>query len=309
MTRALVLFSGGLDSRLTIKLLQDQNIELEAVFFKLPFGGGCCNNFECVLNYSQTQGVKLRIIDCTKPLYLNEYLEIIKNPKHGTGTSINPCKDCKIFMFKIAKEIMEKEKFDFIATGEVIAQRPFSQFKKDLALTEKKSKLDGKILRPLSAKLLPETIPEKQGLVSREKLLNIEGRHRQKQIQLAKKYNIKFPLPTGGCLLCEKPYSLKLKDLLKNKKNIVHEDILLLSIGRHFKNNGKIIIGKNQAQNNILAQLNKTLNYNILISKQSPGPTILFENEQDKELAEQMHKIFSQKNQELRKQFDKYKII
>jgi tRNA-uridine 2-sulfurtransferase len=305
MTKAIVLFSGGLDSRLAIKLMQEQNIGLEAIFFKLPFGGGCCNNFECVLNYSQIQGVKLRVIDCTKSPYLEKYLEIIKNPKFGTGTSMNPCKDCKIFMFKIAKEFLGDS--DFIVTGEVLGQRPMSQLKRYLELTEKKSNLEGKILRPLSAKLLTPTIPEKEGIVIREKLLGIEGRHRQKQIELAKRYNIKFPLPTGGCLLCEKAYAPKLKDLFKNKSQIKNEDLQLLSLGRHFRNNGKIILGKNEQQNNKLIELNKNLNYNIIIPK-TPGPIVIYEDKKDKPLAEQMQKIFSTKNIELRKKFDKYKI-
>ena len=306
--KALILFSGGLYSRLAVKLMQDQDIEIETIFFKLPFGGGCCNNFECVLNYAQMQGVKLNVIDCTKSPYFEKYLDVITNPKFGTGTSINPCKDCKIFMFKISKEFMKKIKADFIVTGEVIGQRPMSQLKRYLALTEKESGLEGLILRPLSAKLLPETIPEKQGLVDRNKLLAIEGRHRKAQITLAKKYNIKYPLPTGGCLLCEKSYAPKLKDLLNKNNGIKHEDIQLLSLGRHFRKSGKIIIGKNESQNNQLIELNKILNHNILIKKDSPGPTIIFENIKDKDLANKMQEVFSTNNLESRKQFDKYKI-
>ena len=305
--KALVLFSGGLDSRLAIKLLQDQNIEIEAIFFKLPFGGGCCNNFECVLNYSQIQGVKLRVIDCTKSPYFEKYLEIIKTPRFGTGTSLNPCKDCKIFMFKIAKEIMEETNSDFIVTGEVVGQRPMSQLKRYLALTEKEANLEGKILRPLSAKLLPETIPEQQNKVNRDKLLAIEGRHRKKQMELAKEYNIKYPLPAGGCLLCEKSYAPKLKDLLNKNPNISNEEIQLLSIGRHFRKSGKIILEKNKNQNNQIIELNKILNYNIIIPT-TPGPVVIYENKKDKELAEQMQIIFSTNNLESRKQFDKYKV-
>ena len=306
MTKAIVLFSGGLDSRLAVKLMQEQNIEIETIFFKLPFGGGCCNNFECVLNYSQMQGVKLRVIDCTKSPYLEKYLEIIKNPRFGTGTSMNPCKDCKIFMFKIAKEFLEGE--DFLVTGEVLGQRPMSQLKRYLELTEKESNLHGRILRPLSAKLLPITIPEQQKIVDREKLLEIEGRHRKKQLELAKKLNIKFPLPTGGCLLCEKDYAPKLKDILKNKSDIKNEDIQLLSIGRHFRKNKKIILGKNESQNNQIIELNKILKYNIIIPTKIPGPVVIYEDKEDKPLAEQMQKVFSTKDIESKKQFDKYKI-
>jgi hypothetical protein len=209
-------------------------------------------------------------------------------------------------MFNVAKEFLEDS--DFLVTGEVLGQRPMSQLKRYLELTERKSNLQGKILRPLSAKLLTPTIPENQGIVNREKLLAIEGRYRQKQIQLAKQYNIKFPLPTGGCLLCEKAYAPKLKDIFKNKANIKNEDLQLLSIGRHFRNNGKIILGKNLAQNNQLVELNKTLNYNIIIPTTIPGPVIIYEDKKDKILAEQMQKIFSTKDSESKKQFDKYKI-
>jgi len=313
--KALILFSGGLDSRLIIKILQEQNLDLEAVYIKLPFGQGCCSNTECVFNYSQIQGIKLHIIDCTKPPFLNEYLEIVKHPKNGYGVCLNPCKDCKIFLFKRAKELAEKIKTDFFVTGEVIGQRPNSQYKNHLMLIEKQADLEGKVLRPLSAKLLPETIAEKKGLIDRNKLFAIEGRQRKKQLELASKYNIKYPSPAGGCLLCEKNYCKKLKELLnfKEKLNqeIKNEEIQLLKIGKHFrstKTNRKIILGKNKIQNKELERLNKTLNYNIIIPEKIPGPTALFENINDKELTEQLIKAHSSKNQKDKKQFEKLRI-
>jgi len=306
--KALVLFSGGLDSRLTIKILQQQNIEIDTIFFKLPFGGGCCNNFECVFNYSQVQGVKLNVIDCTKEPYLSRYLNIIKHPNHGRGSGINPCKDCKIFMFILAKELMKKINADFLATGEVLGQRPFSQLKKDLLLTEEKSGCKGIILRPLSAKLLPITIPEQKKLIDREKLLKIEGRQRRIQKELAKEYKIKYPESGGGCLLCEKDYMPKLKDLFNKNQNIKYEDILLLRIGRHFRKNGKIVIGKNQKQNSELELLNKALKYHIIIPDEIPGPTAIFENIKDKELTNQLISAYSSNNFDLRNKFEKYRI-
>jgi tRNA U34 2-thiouridine synthase MnmA/TrmU len=315
-TKALVLFSGGLDSRLVIKLLQEQSIDVEAVYIKLPFGSGCCNDFQCVFNYSQIQGVKLHVIDCTKPPLFNEYMEIIKNPKYGRGVSLNPCKDCKLFLLKKAKELGENIKADFLATGEVLGQRPNSQYKSHMILIEKQAGLDGKVLRPLSAKLLPETEAEKKGLVDRNKLLAIEGRQRKKQIELAKKYNIKYPAPAGGCLLCEKDYCKKLKEFLnfKEKLNIKNEEIQLLSLGKHFRSpltKNKIILGRNEEQNQQLEQINQTLKYNIIIPKTIPGPTAIFENIQDKELAEQLIKIHSSKNNskdKSKKQFEKLRI-
>jgi len=308
---ALVLFSGGLDSRLAVKLLQEQDIEVEAVFFKLPFGGGCCNNFQCVFNYSQIQGVKLHIIDCNKAPYFQEFLNLIQNPEHGYGTSMNPCRDCKIFLFKHAKKLGEKINADIIATGEVLSQRPMSQLKHQLLLTEKKAGLPNKILRPLSAKLLPETEYEKKGLVNRNKLLDIKGRNRKTQLELAEKYNIKFPMPGGGCLLCEKQYTPKLKDLFKYKliKNIKSEDIQLLSIGRHFRKKGKIILGKDHQENQFLETINKTLKYHILIPT-TPGPTVLFEKKQDSKTAQELVKAYSKNSDDkLKKKFEGLKII
>ena len=288
--KVLVLFSGGLDSRLAIKLLQDKNVELEALFFKLPFGGGCCNDFECVFNYSQIQGVKLHVIDLTKQPLLEEYLNIVLHPKYGYGSSLNPCKDCKIFMFKKAKELMEKIGFNLLATGEVLDQRPNSQKKKDFDIIEKETDMKDLIIRPLCE-------------------IGIHGRQRKKQIELAKRFNIKYPGSGGGCTLCEKGYSLKLKDLLKHKplNKITHEDILTLKGGRHFRNNGKIILGKNESQNNELILLNKVLKYNIIIPE-NPGPTILYEKSEDKSLAEELQKAYSSKDQKNTKLFEKYRI-
>jgi len=310
--KALILFSGGLDSRLAVKLLQEQNIEVEAVHFLLPFGGGCCNNFSCVFNYSQIQGVKLRVIDFNKSPYFEEYLEFIKNPKFGTGTAINPCKDCKIYMLKKAKQLADAIKADFIVTGEVLGQRPMSQLKKDLILTEKESGLTGKLLRPLSAKLLPETDAEKKGLINRSKLLDIKGRSRKEQIKLAKKHKIKYPDSGGGCLLCEKIYAKKLKDLFKNKElnkqKIIPEEIEALNLGRHFRTkNGKIILGKNKIENEKLEFLNKKLKFHIIIPK-TPGPTAVFESIKDTRLINSMISVYSSNNLELRRKYDKYNI-
>ncbi|VVB78098.1 tRNA-specific 2-thiouridylase MnmA [uncultured archaeon] len=308
--KALVLFSGGLDSRLVIKILQEQNIELEAVFIKLPFGEGCCNNTACIFNYSQVQGIKLHIIDATKEPLFSEYLEMIKKPKHGYGVSLNPCKDCKVFILKKAKELGEKINADFLATGEVLAQRPNSQYKSHLMLIERKADLVGKILRPLSAKLLPETIAEKNHLVEREKLLSIQGRQRKKQLELAKKYKIKYPAPAGGCLLCEKEYCRKLKDILATD-GLKYEDILLLGVGRHFRSketNNKIIIGKNENENKELELINQNIKYNILVPKKVPGPTVIFKDEKDKELAEELLNAYSSKDKSLVKKFQVMRI-
>ena len=253
-TKALVLFSGGLDSRLTIRILQNQGLDVEALYIKLPFGTGCCNDFGCVFNFSQLSRVKLHTIDCTKDQLYKNYLRIIKNPKYNRGAGFNPCKDCKIFLFKLGKKFAKKIGAEIIATGEVIGQRPMSQMKKDLLLNEKEADLEGKILRPLSAKLLPQTIYEEKGLIERAKLFDISGRRREKQIRLAKKYKIKYPSPGGGCLLCEKLLKKRFEILLD--RGLKENQAGLMNVGRHFLINGSwIILGRNQEENNILAHV------------------------------------------------------
>lgn len=280
-TKALVMFSGGLDSRLIIKLLQEQGIDIEALFFSLPFGAGCCN-LNCTFNFSQIQGIHLEVIDCTKGEYLNNYVKIIKKPKHGYGSGLNPCVDCRIFMLKIAKGCMKKIKADFIATGEVLGERPMSQHRKAMDIIEKESGLKGLLLRPLSARLLEETIPEKKKLVDRSKLLKIKGRGRSEQIGLANKYNIDYPSPGGGCLLCEREFIKRLKNLM-DIKNINSRDLKLLRIGRHFRfGKNVIIVGRNQNENNHLLKLKKNEYY-----LEVPGcgsPTTLIIGKANKEM-------------------------
>jgi tRNA-uridine 2-sulfurtransferase len=326
-TKVLLLFSGGLDSRLALKILQEQSakVDVEMVFFVLPFGGGCCNNFECVFNYAQVEGVKLHVIDLTKGKLFKEYLEIVQKPKHGIGSGMNPCKDCKILMLRHAKELAVKIGAEVIATGEVLSQRPMSQLKHQLSLSEKESGLKGRLLRPLSAKLLELTDAEKDGKIDREKLLDIRGRQRKRQIELARGYGIKYPDSGGGCLLCEKDYCKKLKDLLKNGclgREIKFEDIKLLNVGRHFRNvgkggvvggdggsgscgggggkivlgrgeeSGKIILGRDEKENKVLEFLGKKLGYNIEVSK-IPGPSVIFEDKKDLKLIGELMRVYS----------------
>ncbi len=309
MTRALVLFSGGLDSRLVVKLLQEQGIEIIAVMFKLPFGEGCCNNVSCNFNFAQMQGVKLKIIDCTKGRLFKKYMQLLEHPRHGRGSGINPCIDCRVFIFSEAKKLMKKFKCQFIATGEVLAERPMSQHKKAMDIIERESGLVGEILRPLSAKLFEETPAEKKKLVNRDLLLGIHGRMRHIQIALAKKYNITFPQPSGGCLLCEKTCASKLNDLFKHNTKITFPETASLSGGRHFRNKGKIILGRRHEENMKLIALNKLLKWNIIMCKPtSPGPTCIYENKKDKTLAEKLVKVYSLNDLKAREEFDKLRI-
>jgi len=290
-TKALILFSGGLDSRLALRIMKDLLGEknVESIFFLLPFGSGCCNE-HCALNFSQKELTKLTVVDCTKGKLLQEYLEIIKKPKHNTGTAMNPCKDCKIFMFKKAKEYADKNKIELIVTGEVLNERPMSQTKKALSIIEEETGLKGRLLRPLSAKLLEETTAEKEGRIDREKFLDIQGRQRKKQIELANKYQITYPNPAGGCLLCEKDFCEKLKPLLKGK--IEEIDVHLLKLGRHF-DSSSIILGKNHGENEKLAQLRETFKQGIIIIPKQPGPTAFIKNQNHLEKAKELIKKHS----------------
>jgi tRNA U34 2-thiouridine synthase MnmA/TrmU len=305
--KAIVLFSGGLDSRLTAKLLEDQGFEIHLAFIKLPFGGGCCNNLPCVMNFAQTNGFQLHIIDSTKDKNYSEYLNIIKNPKYGYGTSMNPCKDCKIFIFKKGKKLMEEINGDLLATGEVVNQRPMSQKRKILLLNDEMAGLKKKILRPLSAKILPETEYEKKGLINREKLMDIHGRQRQKQINLAEKYKIKYPNPAGGCLLCEKEYGKRLKTLLSYNKNPLFEETLFLKRGRMFKDKGFLFVGRSEEENLFIEKIAKKINWNIF-KEESPGPTIIYNKKEDYNLAKKLRNVYSNKDLKLREEYSKYKI-
>jgi len=211
MKKCIVLFSGGLDSRLAVKIMQEKGFKVLALHFNLPFGCGCCD-FGCNFKFAQMSGVKLKIFDCTKSKLLKEYLNIIKNAEHGRGSAYNPCKDCKIFMFKKAKKFADEKKIKIIATGEVLGQRPMSQTSKAMKLIDKEVRFE--LTRPLIE-------------------LGMSGRSRKKQIALAKKYKIKYPTPGGGCLLCEKALKKRFETLIK--KNLINEKSLpLVNVGRHF---------------------------------------------------------------------------
>jgi len=276
MEKVLVLVSGGLDSRIACNLLQSQ-LKVEAVHFILPFSGGCCSDKFCVFKFCQINGIKLHIFDCTSGSLFNEYLEIIRNPKSQRGAGLNPCRACHAFMLKKAKELSDKLKIKIIATGEVLGERPLSQTKKALAIIDKD--IGFEVLRPLSAKLLQETSYEKENLVDREKLLDIKGRRRVKQFEMADKYKINVPPIGGGCLLCDKKYCEKLKPILCNPELSYH-DIELLSIGRHFPG---IILGKNEKENLILEK-----EAGIKIIPVQPGATALIK---DKSLIEEAKEL------------------
>jgi tRNA U34 2-thiouridine synthase MnmA/TrmU len=192
-------------------------------------------------------GIPLKVFNVSE-----EYLHVVKHPKHGYGKNMNPCIDCRIFMLKKTKAYMEEVGAAFIVTGEVLGQRPMSQRKEAMRLIEKEGGLEGFILRPLSAKVLPTTIPEKEGWVDREKLLNISGRSRKPQIELAEHFGIRdYPCPAGGCLLTDPGFSKRMKDLLLYHPDFSLNDVHLLKMGRHFRFSHlvKLVVGRNEEEN------------------------------------------------------------
>lgn len=219
--KALVLFSGGLDSLLAVKILEKQGIEVAGICFSSVF-------FEAqkVKEIAEKNNVQLFVED-----FNSEILKLVKNPPHGLGKNMNPCVDCHSKMFELAGRFAQKNGYDFLASGEVLGQRPFSQNKQALEEIIKTSGIE--ILRPLSAKLLPETEIEKKGLVDREKLWAIQGRQRNQQMELAKELDLKeFQSPAGGCLLTDPAFSLRLKKALNEFSGITFEDVKLLKNGR-----------------------------------------------------------------------------
>jgi len=249
------LISGGLDSLIACLVLKLQNIEVVGLNFKSPFCicDKAYKNAECGLNlFYDKLGIKTYYLQKE-----DDYLEVIKSPKFGYGKNLNPCIDCRIYILKKAKIFAKKINADFIFTGEVVDQRPKSQNLKALRIIEEESDLKGKLLRPLSALLLKPTILEEKGIIDRKKLLGIKGRSRKKQLELAKIHKLLNEYNAcGGCLLTEKEFANRMRDYLKYSKNPTMEGVKLLKYGRHFRYNGsKIIVGRNELENNFLLHL------------------------------------------------------
>jgi tRNA-specific 2-thiouridylase len=240
--RALGLCSGGLDSMMSGLVLRQQGIEVEWVSFETPFF-----NAAKACKAADMTGIPLTV----RPIY-DVYIKMLKTPPAGYGKYMNPCMDCHTLMFKLAGEMMPEGHFDFLFSGEVLGQRPMSQNKQALGYVAKHSGHKGYILRPLSAQNLPETIPEKEGLVDREQLLDIAGRGRKRQMELAKKFGITdYPAPAGGCLLTDKNYSIRLREIFEHQDTCTEEELHLLKYGRHFRLNpeNKLIVGRAEKDN------------------------------------------------------------
>jgi tRNA U34 2-thiouridine synthase MnmA/TrmU len=274
--KAIALVSGGLDSTLATKLIKEQGIEIIALNFKTPFSlcdrktlNSCGSHSRKLAN---NLGIEFRVINVT-----DEFFAILKNPKYGYGSNMNPCIDCRILLFKKSKEVMHKVGASFIITGEVLGQRPMSQHKQALEIIEKESGLESLVLRPLSARLLSPTLPERNGWVDRNKLLRFSGRSRKPQMELAKILNIKeYNQPAGGCLLTDPQFAKRLKDLIMHRE-LNLDNVELLKIGRHFRisAHAKLIVGRNEKENEQLINLVKDKDYLFVPTEEIAGPTSL----------------------------------
>lgn len=308
---AVVLLSGGLDSTLAAKVLVEQGIHVVGV----NFAGAYCPVRTGKRSNAQRAADQLGIGLLTLPID-EGFIEMVKSPRYGRGRNMNPCIDCHILMIKKAWEWaqgrtqsaegrkrtddtgyrMPNAKYQisgsgtgavsgeqsaagvsFVATGEVLGQRPMSQNKQALGIVARRSGAEGYLLRPLSAKLLEPTIPEQQGLVNRERLLDIQGRSRHRQIELAKRYGITdYPAPAGGCLLTDAGYAARLREALAHNEDSV-EVVELLSLGRHFRlpSGSKVIVGRDQAENEELLSRSRTGRTVVIDGTNLPGPLAL----------------------------------
>lgn len=305
--KAVALISGGLDSLLAAKVMLEQGVHVEGINF---YTGFCVEGHTHAIRKkdkakpkrnnalwsAETLGIKLHIIDV-----IDEYKDVLINPKHGYGQNMNPCLDCKVFMVGKAKEWAEENGFDFIITGEVIGQRPMSQRRETMPIISQESGADDRLLRPLCAQNLPETLPEREGWVNRDELYDFSGRTRKPQMALAEKFGFDdYAQPAGGCcFLTDKAYSVKLTDLWasRGKKEYEIDDIMLLKVGRHIrpKPNFKLIVAREEGENNFLQGYKKQ--FITLRTMSHKGPLTLLDgtaSDEDLALASQIVARFSQ---------------
>ena len=269
---ALALLSGGLDSALAIHLVKRQGIDVTALHFP--------SFFSSLDPTGKDSPVQALAENLEVPLILmpkgDDFLEIIRHPRYGWGKNLNPCIDCRIYTFVKAKKLMEEMGASFIVTGEVAGQRPMSQRKDAMRLIDKRSGCEGIILRPLSAKALPATVPETDGLVDREQLLAVTGRGRKTQLALAHELGLKgYSPPAGGCLLTDPGFARRLRDLLDDREDVSKSDLKLLRMGRHIRLRPglKIVVGRNEDENNRISDL--ASGATLFAPNGFPGPVIL----------------------------------
>lgn len=281
--KAVVLFSGGLDSTIALKIVQEWGTEVYPLYV--------FNKFLSIKLPPQVPDLK--VVDVSK-----EFIDIVRNPHHGYGKNLNPCIDCRILMLKRAKEYMEKIEADFIVTGEVLDQRPKSQHLDQLMLIDKEADVQELVVRPLSGALLPVTIPEKQGLIDRNLLLAIKGRSRRPMISLAAQLKITdFTSPSGGCLLTDPGFCRRLADLMRYQENIGVRDVELLKLGRHFRldQETKLIVGRNEAENETLEKLITGSDYFVYVPDTGSPNAMLLGNKKHIKLAARIVARYSDK--------------
>lgn len=281
--KAIALMSGGLDSTLAAKIVKDQGVEVVGLHLVSPFG---CRTE--VQKSADAVGIPLLFRDKGE-----SYLELVENPRYGYGRNMNPCIDCRIFMFQLADVVRQDEKADFVVTGEVLGQRPMSQQRHAMELIERMSPLEGLVLRPLSAHCLATTIPEENGWVRREDFYQIAGRGRTPQLELAEKFGITdFAAPGGGCLLTEAAFSNRLRDFFKrplfSNDNEKLAQSALLRLGRHFRlgEKAKLIVGRNEGENHEIEKLAFRAKGTLYEPHNFDGPTALILGEHDQALRE-----------------------
>lgn len=267
--RAIGLLSGGLDSALSARLMLDQGVEVIGLHLRSPTA--CRSD---VREVAADLGIPLVQKDKGEA-----YLELLRHPRWGYGRNMNPCLDCRSFMFDLAEPVMRAEGAHFVFTGEVVGQRPMSQMRTSMELLERRSSLEGFILRPLSARLLPETEPEKRGWVDRSKLLGVAGRGRTAQLDLARRYGLRhYQSPGGGCLLTDASYSAKLRDLFEHvpERETRMDDLELLRVGRHFRVSPalKVVLGRDAEENRRLGTFENQVRWRIEPDG-FPGPVAL----------------------------------
>ena len=254
--KAVALYSGGLDSTLAVLTVQRQGIEVTAITFLNHFGCDISDRSSCS---KDPFAASVKFGFEAKLCHLSEkFIEIVRNPKFGHGRNMNPCMDCRILMLQEAKEFMQMTGADFIITGEVLGQRPMSQRRDALDIIDREAGLRGRVLRPLSAKILKPTVAEEQGLVDRDRLYGFGGRSRKPQMALASEFGLtEYPSPAGGCLLTEPNYSYRLRELFQHNTSPSVNDYHLLRLGRHFRLSPscKAIVGRDEAENDMLMNL------------------------------------------------------
>lgn len=305
--RAVSLISGGLDSMLATRVVQEQGVHVEGINF---FTGFCVEGHTHAIRKQDAKrqkrnnalwvaeqlGIKLHIVDV-----IDEYKDVLINPKHGYGANLNPCQDCKTFMVGKALQWIEDNDFDFIITGEVVGQRPKSQRKDTMPVIARESGARDRLLRPLCAKLLPETLPEREGWVSREGLYGFNGRSRKPQMELAQRFGFKdYAQPAGGCcFLTDESYSKKLVDLWQTRGNRDYEldDIMLLKVGRHLRprDRFKLIVAREEGEVRFLEGYRRS--FVSLRTVSHSGPLALLDGEpaaDDLELAARIVARYSQ---------------